>query len=312
MADSFTTLAELATINDANLADLEISDLLDDAPLLARLAAEIASNGTSHKYVKETTAPVVGFRDVNDGRDNSKSGDTAVTIALKILDGSFAVDQALATEYINGEAEYVAREAKRHLKAAFAAAEAQILYGTDSAADGFVGLADATGLDALADEMVLDAGGTTDSVGSSVFLVRTNDDGTDCTLITGQNGNIEIGDYSVQRLTGSSGSYPGLYTPITGWLGLQIGGARSVGRIVNVTTDSGKGLTDDLIYDALALFPASRQPNLIVTGRRGLQQLRKSRTATNGTGAPAPRPTDVDGIEIVTSDHISVTETLVA
>jgi hypothetical protein len=312
MADSFTTLAELATINDANLADLEISDLLDDAPLLKRLAADIASNGTSHKYVKEVTAPVVGFRDVNDGRDNSKSGDSAVTIALKILDGSFAVDAALASEYSKGADAYVAREAKRHLKAAFAAAELQLLYGTGQAADGFVGLADAVGLDALADEMVLDATGTTADVGSSVFLIRTNDDGTDCTLITGQNGNIEIGDTVTQRIPGATGTYPGLYTPITGWLGLQIGGARSVGRIVNVTTDAGKGLTDDLIYDALALFPASRQPNLIVTGRRGLKQLRKSRTATNATGVPAPRPTEVDGIDIITTDHISVTEALVA
>ena len=34
MADAFLTLSDLTTINDANLADRDISDLLDDAPLL--------------------------------------------------------------------------------------------------------------------------------------------------------------------------------------------------------------------------------------------------------------------------------------
>lgn len=312
MADSFLTLNDLALINDANLADLEISDLLDDAPLLRALAADTASNGTSHKYTKETGAPVVGFRAANDGRENSKSEDTLVTVTLKILDGSFAVDKAVASEYKHGSDAYLAREAKRHLKAMFAKAEGQLLYGVPNDADGFVGLADAAGLNALEDEMVLDAEGTTADTSSSIFLIRTNDDGNDCTLITGREGNIEIGDSVDQKLEGANGSYPGLWTAITGWLALQIGGARSVARIVNVTEDAGKGATDDLIYDALSLFPSSRQPNIIATNRRGVKQIRKSRTATNATGAPAPRPTEVDGIPIIPTDSISSTEALIA
>ena len=80
MADSFLTLADLVKINDMNLADLEVTDLLNMSPVLAMLPANPASNGTTHKYTKEITAPVVGFRAVNDGRENSKSADELVTV----------------------------------------------------------------------------------------------------------------------------------------------------------------------------------------------------------------------------------------
>ncbi|MBX3448195.1 MAG: hypothetical protein KF777_01475 [Planctomycetaceae bacterium] len=320
MAHEYLGLTELVKINDQNLADIDVTDLLQDAPLLAALAAAPSSNGTDHKYLKETGAPVVGFRAVNAGRENKKSADTLVTIALKILAASFDCDKSLADAYRRGPDAFVAREALRHLKAAFAGAEGQIIYGTGADAGGFVGLADADTLNALADEMVVNATGTTAATGSSVYLIRTNGDGTDCTLIgAGQSGeagdsiDLMIGDTVViQKSDGDGKHYPAYYTPIEGWLGLQIGSKYSVGRICNLTADSGKGLTDALIYEALSRFPASRQPNLIAMNRRSLKQLRASRTATNATGTPAPRPVDVDGIPIVVTDQIGSTETLLA
>lgn len=319
MADSFLTLSDLIKINDANLADLQITDLLDDAPFLAALAAMPSSNGTEHKYVKETGAPVVGFRAVNAGRENSKSADTLVTITLQILAASFDCDKSLADAYRKGADAYVAREGKRHLKAAFAGAEKQILYGVGNDASGFVGLADNTAFDGLADAMVVSAGGTTAATGSSVWLVRTNPEGNDVTVIgagttgAGDSIDLQMGETIViQKDDGTGKKYPAYYTPTEGWLGLQIGSAKSLARICNLTADANKGLTDALIYQALALFPASRQPNLIVMNRRSLEQLRKSRTATNATGAPAPRPTEVDGIRIVSTDQITSTEALLA
>lgn len=311
MADTFQTLAHLVKINDQNLADIELSDILDDAPLMRALAADVASNGTDHKYVKETTAPVVGFRAVNVGRENKKSDDTLVTINLKILDASFAVDKALAVSYRRGAEAYVAREARRHLKAAFFKAEQQFINGTDADSDGFNGLSDALG---LANAMTYDATGSTADTGSSVYLVRTNADGVDCTAITGNDGMIDMGDTVEQAIEdrANNGRFTGLYTGIEGWLGLQVGSAYSVGRICNLTAQAGKGLTDDMIYEALSLFPASRQPNLLAMNRRSLKQLRTSRTATNQTGAPAPRPTEVDGIPVVVTDAILSTEAILA
>ncbi len=311
MADTYESLVDIAVINDQNLADIEVTDLLDDAPFLKALAAEFASDGDKHKYTKETSAPVVGFRDVNAGIEHDVSGDTLVTIALKILDASTRVDMAAAGIWKKGPAEFVARKNRRSIKAAFAQAEAQLIYGTGNKADGFVGLADASTLDAIADAMVINAGGTTASTGSSIYLIRTNNDGTDVNLVLGQDGNIEMGDTTTQEVQDATGKHYHAYvTPIMAWLGLQIGSAYSAGRIVNLTEDSGKGLTDDLIYEALAAFPSSRQPNLIVANRRSIKQLRASRTATNSTGAPAPRPVDVDGIPLISTDAITNTESI--
>ena len=111
MADSFLTLADLAKVNDQNNADYGISDLLDEAPVLRTMAAE-PTDGDTHKYLKQTGAPTVGFRTVNDGRENTKSADTEVTVTLKLLDCSFVVDKAIADQYRFGASAYIGREAR--------------------------------------------------------------------------------------------------------------------------------------------------------------------------------------------------------
>jgi hypothetical protein len=309
MSDSLFTLTNLTTINNRNLADIDVTDLLNRAPLLNRLAAVPASNGTLHKYVKETGEPTVGFRDANSGRAFSKSSDTLVTVTLKILDASFQVDKALADAYMRGREAFLAREALRHLRASFFHAEEQIIYGTDNDSDGFSGLVDSTGLDNTDDTMVVDAEGTTESTGSSVWLLRTTD--SDVAVVAGNDGNIEMGDYVVQdALDGSSLHYPAYYTPITGWLGLQVGSAYSAARIANLTADDSCTLTDDLIAQAIEKFPSAAPPTLMVMNRRSLRQLQNSRTATNPTGNPAPFPDAAFGIPIVVTDAITSTETL--
>jgi len=302
MADVYTSLADLIEINDMNLADLEVTDLLDDAPLLAALAADVASNGTEHKYLKETGAPVVGFRAANNGRENKASADTLVTVTLKILDASFAVDMALANAYKRGPQAYVAREARRHLKAAFATAEAQLVRGVSADAAGFVGLLAAETIDAVADAMVYNAAGDTADSCTTVLAIRSNADGNDVTLITGNDGRIDMGDTVAQRMAGATGWYPGLWTPISGWLGLQIGSAQSVGRIANL--DSDHTLDDDMLSELLSLFPETRQPTHFVMNKTSRKNLQKSRTATNSTGAPAPIPTEAFGIPILTTTAI--------
>src|SRR4051812_13803185 len=112
MSNSFLGLSDLATINDKNAVDFGVSDLFDDAPFLKAMAATVASNGTLHKYVKETATAGVGFRAVNAGLDNVHSSDTLMTVTLKILDGSFAVDMSLADSYKGGPEAYIAREAR--------------------------------------------------------------------------------------------------------------------------------------------------------------------------------------------------------
>lgn len=315
MADSFMTLADLVKLNDQNLSDIEVTDLLQAAPFLAALAAVVASNGTNHSYLKETGAPVVGFRAVNAGRFNTTDTDTKVEIALQILDASFTVDKALADAYAKGGAPaYLARRGMRALKAAFQGAEKQLFYGTGNDADGFVGMGEASTVDALADvDHVVNAGGTTVGGASSVWAIYTADDDSGVCVVTGQDGQIEIGDSVVIKAQDGAGkSYPAYFTPISGWLGLQVGGIYDMARIVNLTAQDGHGLDDDLLSQLVELFPSDKQPKMLVMNRQSRGQLQRSRTATTATGATAPIPKDYDGIPIICTDQLSKTEALVA
>ena len=309
MANDFLTVADLV-VGAFDVSQTNTSDLLQDSPVVARMPRiNPSGSNTVHKYRKVTGAPAVGFRSENDGRENDHSEDTVVTVNLKIADFGFSVDVASAEGDSQSTPEQViAREGARHLAAILYKAESQVFYGTGTGGDanGFSGFMNSTYLDALADTMVIDAGGTTASTASSVYAVRLGTD--DVAMVTQPE--IQIGESMIQRVAGATGFYPAYYTPASVWLGLQMGGAYSVGRIANLTEDSGKGLTDDLIADLLSQFPAGRQPSILCMSRRSLKQLQISRTATNATGAPAPFPTEAFGVPIIVTDALTNTEAL--
>jgi len=321
MAEAYNTLAGLVQFNDKNLAALNVSDLLDKAPVLQVLNAQPASKKTLHYYLKQTVAADAGFRDALAGRTKTNSEDELVTVTLKIIDGSFSTDIALADAYKGGRDAWLQLELVRTMKQLMFVLERQCIYGTKQNTGttylgdqyGFSGLANSTDLDATSDDMVIAAetpGAVADSQ-SSVWLIRNTPD--DVSLILGNDGNIVVEDDPAVIEKTPDGdaetvTYPALYVPVTGYSALQIGGKYSAARIVNVATD----LTDDDIYNALALFPASAQPNLIVMNRNSMKLLRKSRTATNPSGNPAPRPTEVDGIPIVVTDAIRQIEPVIA
>lgn len=310
MANAYKTLADLVIVNDQRDAGLNVSDVLNDSPVLKILPAHVAPETTWY-YSKYITAPTVGFRSVNDGRENSKSVDLQVTKDLKILDASFAVDKAIADGYrLGGASAYVGKEAVRHLQQAFFRAEVQFFYGTQvpGAAAGFTGLANETELDNSDASMVVNAGGTTNSVATSVWLLRATPD--DAAIVVGNGGQLSIGETTEQRIAGATGFYPGYWTAISAWLAAQRGGVYSAVRIANITTDTGEGLTDDLIAQAIEKFPAGRGPTHIVCNRRSLRQLQDSRTTYSPTGAPAPFPQNAFDIPIILTDALVNTETL--
>jgi len=314
MANAINTLAGLIVFNDMNNDDIEVSNLLQDAPLMQNIYAKVASNGTQHKYVRQTVASASAFRAVNAGLAKTYSQDEQVTDTLKYLDGSFYVDVAIADGYKDGPEAYIQKELMRTMRQRLFALEQQVLLGTNADASGFVGLQDDTQLDAIADAMVLaPANPGAASANTSIYLIRHSDE--DCAVVLGNNGEIVVGETVTQMVyedpTTNANSYAAYYTPVGGYAGFQLGGAYSASRLCNINTadtTATDALTDDDIYASLALFPAGRQPNAIVMNRTALQLLRNSRTAVNATGAPAPRPTEVEGIPIITTDAITSAE----
>lgn len=308
MAYADNTLNGLIQLNDKNLADIEVSNLLQDAPLMNSIFAKVASNGTQHKYIRDTVAAGAGFRAIGAGIANAAPQTELVTETLKLLDASFNRDIAIAKGFGKGPDAYMALEAMKSLRAAFFSLEKQVIYGTSNDAAGFSGLADT--LDKLTDNMVVNAGGTSGgTVKTSVYAIRSGDE--DLAIVAGNDGNIQLGDvFESVVLDGSNNPYHVLAMTVAAYYTLQMGSAYSAGRIANITNESGKSLTDGMISDLLAKFPSGKPATHIVMNRSARAMLQKSRTATNATGAPAPFPTEAFGVPIITTDAISSAESL--
>jgi len=299
-------------MNDQNLFDIEVTDLLQDAPVLASMFAVAASNGTLHKYLKQTVAAGAEFRAVNTGIANAASQDELITATLKYLDGSFHRDVAIAQGFSGGVDAYMAKEVMRALKSMFQGLEQQILNGTAIDADGYAGLPQNGFADGLDDGMVVDGGG---SGGRSVWLLRSTEE--DCAVIAGNDGNISVevpsnnGQPALQKIVtnvSTGAGYNAYNAAMGGWFGLQFGSKYSVGRIVNLDSTTNNTLDDDLISEALSKFPATRGANMIIADRVLLQELQASRTATNPTGAPAPFPESAFNVPIIITDQLGSSE----
>lgn len=305
MANDYMTTTEIAKFNDSDL-DGALNDILDESPLVA-VAAARSITGIDFKYNTRTGAPVVGFRSANDGREVDKTDHTLVTATCTILDTSFDMDMAVAKADDRGMSVAIATETQSHLRAGMFALEQQIVNGGGS---GFTGFADHADLDALADAMVIGAGGTGSDT-HSVYAVRFGPEDTE--LIWGEGGLIDIGDpVTIEKAGATTGFYPAIYVPSTSWTGLKKGRSKSVGRIANLeSAGSSNILTDDLLAQLIALFPAGRKPTHLVMNGTAQQKLREGRTATNPTGTPAPFPTDAFGIPIVVTDALVDTETAI-
>ena len=249
--DDLTTLADLATINDMNARDVGATEIFNAAPLLAALNAVESTNGASHTYEVYEGAPVVGFRQPNAGRNHSKSNDRLETIGLNILDASFHKDAKLvAIDKKRGEAGHMAREANRHLSQALRTAEEQLIYGLGKDAEGFAGLVDS--YSALANAMVLNAGGGAAGDRTSVWAIRTVGDESGANVVLGD-GEIQIRPYFEQFVEDDDGrKYPALMQPIDGWVGMVVSTANCVARLVNV--GGNKTLNDAMLSDLLTAF----------------------------------------------------------
>ena len=313
----------LTAVDVALMNDSEFGILVDQATAAIPEMRQIPAGTVSKKdfYTLVMAAlPTTGFRAINSGRASSKPTLSKSLVSCSFLDADWEIDIAAVKASDAGpEAVYNLMRIS-HLRSAYLNAAKQIYYGVANDENGFPGIAAL--LNNSDDTMVVDAGGTTPGSGSSVFLMSYGptpnqdvpvDGGEGIRLVFGNDGEFEIGEVQDCRLTDGDGNpLSGKRQLLNGYIGLQYTDVQSVVRICNITADAGKGLTDDLLYDALEKFPAGKSCDAIFMTGRSLGQLRKSRTATNATGAPAPVPADIDGIPIHKTSAIKNDETLLA
>jgi len=322
------------------LTTQETSNLTNRARCLSLLPVVPSSHGNVHKWLRRIGSPNVGFRTEYKGKFFTKSTKESVTANLTILDFSWLIDQAVADIYPDsrgGRDQAISDEGFQHLVEAMFVAEKQFLNGQAGAgwtdyssqgkaagnADGFAGLADV--YDTIANGAINGtAGGTGTDNRTSVYYLNLNSSGDECAAIMPETNPFMFGETVSQNVQivndpdadaqGPDGgtNYPAYYTPGYAWMGFMVGTAHAAKRRANIALNS--TFDDDAIYDDLAAFPAGMGPTHAVMNRQSLNALRKSRTATNVTGAPAPTPQTVgDGsVEIVVTDAIGIDEAVVA
>lgn len=263
--------------------------------------------GTHYKTLVRTALPTVGFRNANQGVAETKASYENRLVETFIMNPRWGADKAVADRSEDGPEAMIADDADAHMRAAFATLGKQFYYGAAKGGDtkGHPGLIDAYD----ATNFVVDAGGTTDNTASSVWLVKFGPKFVQ--WVWGNDGNLMLSDVELRDKEDADGNkFTAYHQELFAYPGLQVGGLNAICRIKKLTADAGKGLTDALIADALAKFPAGIRPDVMFMTPRSLSQLQKSRTATNATGAPAPIPTEAFGVPIAPTDSILNTETL--
>jgi hypothetical protein len=305
-----STLLDIAKANGADRIAGVIDETSKAHPEIELIPSRTIKGLNFKTIVRAALGRTTGsFRSANEGLANVKNTYETRLVETYILNPRFEVDRAVADRHEDGAEAFVAMETAGILEGEWQGLSSQVYYGTTSNAKGFPGLLAAYD----ATNMVVDAGGTTATTGSSVWLVRTGPQ--DVTWVWGQGGMMKFDGPRPETITdGSSNKYDGLVATLLAYPGLQVS-ARSICRIKKLTADSGKGLTDTLLAQAMALFPAGRGPNLCLMTQRSLQQLRTSRTATTTGGGPGAWPTMLAGIDgqeirIAVTDAISNTESL--
>jgi len=276
---------------------------------LANVGASRGIDGTTYNTLVTVEDPTVTFVDVNQGADATKIRQEERTTSCFSINPRWGVGLVAAKRQKESIDVLMARQAAGHLRSAWARCATCFYYGRDATfgdAKGFPGLL--AGYDST--NRVVDATGTTDSVNTSVWLVKFGPE--ELQWVWGNNVQMELSDIAEREtLDADNKPYTKYHQELVALPGLQFVSQHHVVRIKKINaTDSGKNLTDALIAQAISKFPANVFPDVAFMSRRSLFQLQTSRTATNATGAPAPIPVESHGVPIAVTDAIVDTETL--
>jgi hypothetical protein len=291
-----------------------IEETLTYAPEVQILPARTI-RGTSYKIASRVSYPGVGFRAANEGSTPTKSEFENQLIECYILSGAVQADVAVARAYEDGEQAWKDVESVGVMKQALIELGSQVIYGTSVDSKGFPGLqAIHTAFNAGLGDSALTVSAAGSTAKSSVYGINTDTQGVQ--LVFGSGTTFELGEWRIENV-GTTSVYPAHVANLTAWVGMQVGSRYSVGRLSNVGTDSGTGVTDARLAELLSKYPVGYRPNYWLMNRRSAFQLQSSRSTAfsalgskSATGAEvfAPLPLESNGIPIVITDSIGIAE----
>ena len=308
------TLLDIVKANGNDAVVGLVDETIKAHPELSLIDSRTIKGLNYKTRVRTALGRVTGsFRDANEGTAPIKHTYENRLVETYILNPRFECDKAVADRYEDGPQMYIAEESAGVMEGEMQGLASQFYYGSGNNAKGHPGLINM--YDAA--NMEVDAGGTTDDVASSVWLIQTGAQAV--RWVWGANGLFAMSPVREETLIDANSlKYDGYVSSLTAYPGLQNASLQAAVRIKKLTTDTGKGLTDALLAQALAKFPVGRVPNLILMSRRSRMQLQLSRTAVlNVSGRQkvdaqniASLPTEFEGIPIHATDAIKDTEKL--
>jgi len=312
MANQYLNLLDVAKFNADDKVIEMIEENLNVAPE-ARLLPAGTIKGTSFWTLIRTNFPQPSFRHVNEGTETLKSTYENKLAEAFYLDGQLEMDVAAAQADEEGEQHALQLEGSGIMRGSLTKLGTQLWYGTTSDAKGFPGAQQV--VDAA---LVSDAGGTTATTGSSVYGLKLGPQFV--RFLFGLGDVFTLGEWRKQFVTRASKELEAWKNSLSGYVGVQWVNKWAVGRLKDITEDSGKTLTDALIGLWLVKFPVGMKPDVLFMSRRSAAQLQVARSATSITNSRqkqsdgldvwAPEPTSSNGIPIVVTDSLLNTETL--
>ena len=305
------TLLDIAKLNGSDAVVGLIEEVRTVAPEVTIIPARTIT-GTSYETVARSVLPTVDFRKVNEGTDASKSEFTNRRVETFILSARVEADKAAARSYEDGAEAYMALESVGVMQSALIKIGSQTIYGAAASSEGFTGLQSLT---TALGAVVTDAGGATDNTASSVYIISAGGQGVQ--YVYGNASVLELSAFREGDAADSTGKrFAAFIADLTARVGLQCVNKHAVARLKKFTEDTGKGVTDGKILDALRRMPLGSRPTHILMSPRSAYQLAISRTITPNvktetvTGLVSGFPTESNGLPIIVTNSIVDTETL--
>ena len=298
---------EVGLIDETMLAIPEVTGI---HPLTGQSLPGVADArpiaGTTYKTSVRVELPSVTFRDLNEGTAYTKQRKENRTVNCYRANPKWAVDKDAGDEN-STVAELLADEAAAHVMAYMQALGRGFFYGTNTdfgiGAKGFQGLLQQYD----ASNMTIDATGTTEDGCSSVWAVSF---GTQSVRwVSGQNGRHEITDPREGDATDANGrEFTAMKQEMYAHAGLQVGSQLQVARIKNLTAQSGKTLTGDMLGELIQKFKLSYRPQVIFAPKRCIEQYRQNLQSVTSSPVRVSTPYDFETIPLVPTESLTATE----
>lgn len=336
LAITSITMLDLAKMNSVPAARGIIEENVGYIPELARFPAlQLGAGELRYETLIRSGYPTAGFHDMGAGHTASKSSWRKEMFECYPFGGRIeAVKHVADNVKRGGAAALFAAEANGIGKSAMFAIAQQIWYGRGGAsAKGFPGIKNFTAYgttftDPLTGKSyplyINGSTGATANTASSVYAVKysTNEDIPDGVQLNFGTGSVfDLQEPWEETSTDANGNPVRIYaSDLQGFAGLVIPNQHCVRRIGNLSSDSGKGLTDALLASMWQSWPQGVRPDAIYMSARSQYQLQLTRSVVlngNGTVRPdqpvlAPLPTEYNGVPIIVTDAIADTDAVEA